>query len=213
MNANDASSDLPLLNAAEARVLGCLIEKKETTPDVYPLTPNAALVAANQKTSRDPIMSLEQVEVHRALATLEQKGLARHTFAARAERYEHRVQQRLGLSQTQIVLLGLLLLRGPQTAYELLARGERMAKFESADEVRENLEALIQREPALVQLLARGPGQREDRYVHLLSGPVVAAVPSGQSGVTGLEARVQMLEEQLAQLRAQVEALLARSSS
>ena len=142
MNANDASSDLPLLNAAEARVLGCLIEKKETTPDVYPLTPNAALVAANQKTSRDPIMSLEQVEVHRALATLEQKGLARHTFAARAERYEHRVQQRLGLSQAQIVLLGLLLLRGPQTAYELLARGERMAKFELADEVRENLEAL-----------------------------------------------------------------------
>lgn len=213
MKANDAPSDLPLLNAAEARVLGCLIEKKETTPDVYPLTPNAALVAANQKTSRDPIMSLEQVEVHRALATLEQKGLARHTFAARAERYEHRVQQRLGLSQAQIVLLGLLLLRGPQTAYELLARGERMAKFELADEVRENLEALNQREPALVQLLARGPGQREDRYVHLLSGPVVAAAPSGQSGVTGLEARVQMLEEQLAQLRAQVEALLARSSS
>ena len=213
MSATDAPSDLPLLNAAEARVLGCLIEKKETTPDVYPLTPNAAHAAANQKTSRDPIMSLEQVEVHRALASLEQKGLARHSFASRAERYEHRVHQRLGLSQPQIVLLGLLLLRGPQTAYELLGRSERMAKFESVEEVREHLEALMQREPALMQLIARGPGQREDRYAHLLCGPVVVAAPEAQSGVTGLEARVQILEEQLALLRTQVEALLARNSS
>ncbi len=208
MNATDTPDELPLLNAAEARVLGCLIEKKETTPDVYPLTPSAAHAAANQKTSRDPIMSLEPVEVHRALATLEQKGLARHTFASRAERYEHRVQQRLGLSQQQIVLLGLLLLRGPQTAYELLARSERMAKFASAEELRDQLDGLLQREPALAVLLPRQSGQREERYAHLLCGPDVAVAPAVQAGASGLEARVQALEEQVAMLRAQVEALI-----
>jgi uncharacterized protein YceH (UPF0502 family) len=213
MNANDISSDLPVLNAAEARVLGCLIEKKEITPDIYPLTLNSAQAAANQKTARDPIMSLEPVEIHRALATLEQKGLARHAFSSRTERYEHRVQQRLALSQPQVALLGLLLLRGPQTAHELLARSERMAKFVAVEDVREHLEALLQREPALVQQLARGPGQREERYAHLLCGPVAAVLPTERTAVTGLEARVQMLEEQVAMLRTQVEALAKRSAS
>jgi uncharacterized protein len=215
MTANDTSSDLPLLTAVEARVLGCLIEKKETTPDVYPLTPNAAHAAANQKTARDPIMSLEAVEVHRALNQLEQKGLARHAFSSRAERYEHRVQQRLGLSPQQVALLGLLILRGPQTAYELLARSERMAQFGSVEEVREHLDGLIQRQPALVILLARQPGQREERYAHLLCGPVVEAAPAAsrayaQPEPSALEARVQALEEQVAKLTAEVEALMSR---
>ena len=83
------SDDLPILSPVEARVLGCLIEKKELTPDVYPLTLNAALAAANQKTAREPVMALEQTEVHRALKLLEQKGLVRQIFASRVERYEH----------------------------------------------------------------------------------------------------------------------------
>jgi uncharacterized protein YceH (UPF0502 family) len=218
MNADDIPSELPLLNAVEARVLGCLIEKKETTPDVYPLTPNAAHAAANQKTARDPIMSLGPVEVHRALNQLEQKGLARHAFSSRAERYEHRVQQQLGLSPQQVALLGLLILRGPQTAYELLARSERMSSLGSVEEVREHLESLIQRQPALAALLARQPGQREERYAHLLCGPVVEATPAAsrayaQPASAELEARVQALEEQVAKLMAEVEGLTTRNPS
>jgi uncharacterized protein YceH (UPF0502 family) len=203
--------DLPILSPIEARVLGCLIEKKELTPDIYPLTLNAALAAANQKTAREPVMSVELAEVRRALGQLEHKGLVRQVFASRVERYEHVVAQRFSLTSAQFVLLGLLLLRGPQTAYELLARSERMARFPSIDELRGNLDLLIGRKPPLVQQIDRGPGQREDRYVHLLSGPVqmpVAATPlEAPSPASDLEARVQALEEEVAQLRARIDAL------
>jgi uncharacterized protein YceH (UPF0502 family) len=200
------SNDLPVLSPAEARVLGCLVEKKELTPDVYPLTLNSAVAAANQKTARDPVMALETVEVRRALASLEQKGLVRQAFASRVERYEHLLAQRFSLTQSQIVLIGLLLLRGPQTAYELLSRGERMGKHQSIDDVRTDLDLLIGRKPALVQLLERGPGQREERYAHLLSGDVVAHAlahaPMQQSAQpSDLAARVLALEEEVAEIR------------
>jgi uncharacterized protein YceH (UPF0502 family) len=205
------SDDLPILSPVEARVLGCLIEKKELTPDVYPLTLNAALAAANQKTAREPVMSVELVEVRRALGQLEQKGLVRQAFASRVERYEHTVAQRFSLTSAQIALVGLMLLRGPQTAYELLARSERMARFSSIDALRGDLDLLIGRKPPLVLLLERGPGQREERYIHLLSGtPQIAAAASWQppaSSDTDLEARVRALEEQVAALRARIEAL------
>ncbi|RWL21353.1 MULTISPECIES: DUF480 domain-containing protein [Mesorhizobium] len=206
------SDDRPILSPVEARVLGCLIEKKELTPDIYPLTLNAALAAANQKTAREPVMSVELVEVRRALGQLEHKGLVRQVFASRVERYEHVVAQRFSLTSAQIALLGLLLLRGPQTAYELLARSERMARLPSIDELRSNLDLLIGRKPPLVQQIDRGPGQREDRYVHLLSGPVqtpvVAATPmQSPSPASDLEARVQALEEEVGQLRARINAL------
>ena len=121
---------LPLLSAAEARVLGCLVEKEATTPDAYPLTVNAAHVAANQKTARDPVMALEVGEVNHALRQLEAKGLAKQVFSSRAERYEHRTGASFSLPKQQVALLGLLLLRGAQTTHELLARSERLAKFE-----------------------------------------------------------------------------------
>ncbi|TIX37529.1 MAG: DUF480 domain-containing protein, partial [Mesorhizobium sp.] len=103
----------------------------------------------------------------------------RQVFASRVERYEHVVAQRFSLTSAQIALLGLLLLRGPQTAYELLARSERMARLPSIDELRSNLDLLIGRKPPLVQQIDRGPGQREDRYVHLLNGPVQTPVVAG----------------------------------
>ncbi|MER8420424.1 DUF480 domain-containing protein [Mesorhizobium sp. M1329] len=210
------SDDLPILSPIEARVLGCLIEKKELTPDVYPLTLNAALAAANQKTAREPVMSVELGEVRRALGQLEQKGLVRQVFASRVERYEHVVAQRFSLTSAQIALLGLLLLRGPQTAYELLARSERMARLPSIDELRGNLDLLIGRRPPLVQQIDRGPGQREDRYVHLLSGPVEAlAAPAPwqpPAAAPDLEARVRALEEELAALRARLEVLAGERS-
>jgi uncharacterized protein YceH (UPF0502 family) len=196
--------DIPILSPAEARVLGSLAEKKELTPDVYPLSLNGVLAAANQKTAREPVMTLEQTEVHRALKLLIEKGLVRQVFASRVERYEHLLAQKFSLTQSQIAIVGLLLLRGPQTAYELLARSERMARFQSIEQLRGDLDLLIGRRPPLVQLIERGPGQREERYVHLLSGPVhAAAAPlAGTSPAhrPDLEERVEALERQVAEL-------------
>ena len=204
---------LPSLSAAEARVLGCLIEKEATTPDAYPLTVNAAHVAANQKTARDPVMALDVGEVNHTLRQLEAKGLAKQVFSSRAERYEHRTGTSLSLPKQQVVLLGLLLLRGAQTTHEMLARSERLAKFTDADDVRHHLERLIQRQPALVLQIPRGPGQREDRYAHLLCGPVDAAAISerlaqrSEPEPSALEARVAALESEIAALRAEIAAL------
>ncbi|PWJ85078.1 hypothetical protein C7441_104348 [Pseudaminobacter salicylatoxidans] len=208
----EATTDLPLLTPIEARVLGCLIEKKELTPDIYPLTLNAAHAAANQKTAREPVMALEQMEVHRALKSLEQKELVRQVFGSRVERYEHLAAQRFLLTTPQIAVLGLLLLRGPQTAGELMARSERMARFQSMEDLRTELDMLIGKRPALVQEIGRGPGQREDRYAHLLSGPVDVAALAAQRGpavmpASDLEARIQTLEEEVAALRARLDAL------
>jgi uncharacterized protein YceH (UPF0502 family) len=213
-----ADSDLPILTPAEARVLGCLIEKKELTPDVYPLSLNSAIAAANQKTAREPVMALEQVEVHRALKLLEQKALVRQVFGSRVERYEHTMAQRFSLTTPQTALVGLLLLRGPQTAYELLARSERMARFQSVEDLKGELDMLIGRRPALVQEIGRGPGQREDRYAQLLGGPVelaATAMPSRISATSaspGLEARIEALEEEIAALHARLDALTADKS-
>ena len=205
-------TDLPVLSPIEARVLGSLIEKKELTPDVYPLSLNGVHQAANQKTAREPVMALELTEVRRALSSLEQKGLVRQAFASRVERYEHLMAQRFSLTTPQIAVIGLLLLRGAQTAHELLARSERMARFASIEELRDNLDLMIGRRPPLILLLERAPGQREERYVHLLGGPVemlAAAAPwqPPSSSDTDLEGRVRALEEEVAALRARIEAL------
>ena len=101
------ADELVVLNPVEARILGCLAEKKALTPDIYPLTLNAALAAANQKTAREPVMALELTDVRRALGTLEQKGLVRQMFASRVERYEHLLAQRFSFTQAQIALVAL----------------------------------------------------------------------------------------------------------
>jgi uncharacterized protein YceH (UPF0502 family) len=209
-----AENELPILNPIEARVLGCLIEKKELTPDVYPLSLNGALTAANQKTAREPVMAVEMPDIRRALSLLEQKGLVRQQFASRVERYEHLAAQRFALTSPQVAILGLLLLRGPQTAHELLARSERMARFSSIDDLRGNLDLLIGRRPPLAQLLERGPGQREERYAQLLGGPVSSATPAATvqpaSPASELEARVKTLEEEVSALKARLTALESR---
>ncbi len=199
------SDDLPILNPAEARILGSLIEKKELTPDVYPLTVNGELAAANQKTAREPVMELAQTEVYRALKMLIEKGLVRQLSATRVERYEHVLPQKFSLTQPQIAIIGLLLLRGPQTAHELMARSERMARFQSVDQLRGDLDLLIGRRPPLLQLIERGPGQREDRYAQLLTGPVQATAAPASGAVASsyssdLEGRVEALERQVAEL-------------
>ncbi len=206
---------LPVLSVAQARALGCLIEKEATTPDAYPLTVNAAQVAANQKTAREPVMQLSAGDVQHALRQLETLGLARQQYSSRAERYEHRAGAALDLTRQQLAVLGLLLLRGPQTLAELLTRSERLVRFQDVEEVRHHLERMIQR--GMVVQLPRASGQREDRYMHLLGGPVdlqalaeaykSTASSGGGAGNPALEARVQQLETTVAELQEQLAAL------
>lgn len=218
MTDTPAPLPVPVLDAAQMRVLGCLVEKEATTPETYPLTVNAAQTAANQKTARDPVMNLDAGTVQHALRQLEAMGLARQHFSARAERYEHLLGGKLDLPRQQVALLGLLLLRGPQTAGELATRSERMAKFADAEDLRHQLGRLIQR--GLAVQLPRAAGQREDRYMHLLGGPVdvdalaaqfrAPAATAADNGaledrVAQLEATVAALQEQLTQLQSRLD--------
>lgn len=211
--AGQDGTTLPVLDPAQARLLGCLIEKEATTPDVYPLTVNAAQTAANQKTAREPVMALDAGQVQRGLRELEALGLARQQFSSRAERYEHTAARRFGLTPQQAALLGLLLLRGAQTAHELLARGERLASFADVEQVRHALERLAARIAPLVVLVPRGAGQREDRWMHLLAGPVdVAALAAAVPGTAGAPSAGEpaLWEQRIAELEARVAALEAR---
>lgn len=210
------SADIFPLNTLEARVLGCLIEKQLLTPDAYPLTSNLLLSATNQKTSREPVMALDAAEIGRVLISLEQKGLVRRAFGSRVERYEHLAGQACNLTRQQSALLAVMLLRGPQTLNELQTRTERMASFGSADEMTRELDLLASAHPPLVKEIGRAPGQREDRYAHLLCGDVeVAAIASASprvaapsvSGIAALEERVRVLEEQVAELAARLDAV------
>lgn len=202
----------PVLSEVEARVLGALLEKAATTPEQYPLTANAALVASNQKTSRDPIMELELGAVGHALRTLEDKKLVRVQHAPRAYRYEHRFDEVYTVTAQQRAALCMLLLRGPQTVAELLTRCERLAKFTDLEQMRDTLDRLTRRQPALALRLDRQPGQREERYMHLLCGPAYAAKRQAELGhgeprssgerSEGLSERVAKLEQDVAELRA-----------
>ncbi|MCC7256017.1 MAG: YceH family protein [Dokdonella sp.] len=218
---SDASVDnaaaAPPLDPIEARILGCLIEKAATTPEVYPLTVNALVAACNQKTSREPVMHLEVGTVAHTLRVLEGKGLVKVAPSSqRALRYEHRFESRWNVTARQRAVLCVMLLRGPQTPAELLTRCDRLADFHSLDAVRDTLEHLLQRDEPLVTSLPLAQGQREIRYMHLLGGPldlealVAAAPPLRESAAGGLSERVAELEAEIASLRSEVEALRQR---
>lgn len=200
---------VPLLSPIEARILGSLIEKEATTPEQYPLTQNAVQLACNQKTSRDPLMALQPGEVGHALRQMEERRLVRSIHASRAQRYEHLAAKAYALTQQQQAVIAVLLLRGPQTLAEILSRCERLARFADAEDLTHCLDRLIQREPALLLRLPRGSGQREERYMHLLCGPidVEALAASARSGSTespagGTADRLARLEERVAALEA-----------
>lgn len=200
-----------VLDAVQARVVGCLVEKALTTPESYPLTLNALVVACNQKTSREPVMELEPGVVGHAVRQLEDRGVVRVVHGARALRYEHRFDEAYTLTPRQRAVLCLLLLRGPQTMGELHARSERLAALPSIDDVRDTVDRLAARSPALVLRLPRAPGQREDRYAHLLCGEASARAaapagpdpaPTGAAGSDALLARIEALEARVAALEA-----------
>lgn len=208
---NDVSGAEPL-TAVEARILGSLIEKQATTPEAYPLTLNALLLACNQKTSRDPLMNLTQGAVGQGLRSLEERGMARLVMGSRADRWEHRADKALELVAPQVALIGLLLLRGPQTISELLTRSNRLHDFDDADQVQHHLERLIARH--LVSLVGRQPGQREDRYAHMLGDPaelqaqIQERAGQAERPAAGAAAeRLDALEARIAELEARLAAL------
>ncbi|MCY1435983.1 hypothetical protein D3C76_404480 [compost metagenome] len=203
------------LSAVEARIIGCLIEKQATTPESYPLTLNALVTACNQKTSREPVLNLTPGQVGQALRSLEGRDLVRLQMGSRADRWEQRTDKTLELVKPQLMLIALLLLRGPQTLNELLTRTQRMYEFDDTEEVRHQLERLAAR--GMTVQLERQPGQREDRYMHLLgteedrAEAIAASARSAGSGrddgpavdegrLAELEARIAALEERLAKL-------------
>ncbi len=161
-----------VLNEMEARVLGALLEKEITTPDYYPLSLNSLVNACNQKSNRDPVMNLDEDSVRDALRTLHDNSLARSVSAAdsRVTKYEHRLQEAFNFDRREAALVCELLLRGPQTPGELRMRAERMHQFDDLSEAQSALQRLMNREPPLVKVLARQPGTKESRYIHLLSG-------------------------------------------
>ena len=161
------------LSAAQARVLGALVEKENTTPEYYPLTVNALINACNQRSNREPVMDLDEDEVRQALHRLEDHGLAGRARGSegRVTKYEHTLGEAFNFNRAETALVCVLLLRGPQTPGELRSRTERMHRFDEIGEVLSGLQKLMDRQPALVAILPRQPGTKESRYMHLLSGP------------------------------------------
>ncbi|MGA6107156.1 DUF480 domain-containing protein [Pseudomonas solani] len=204
------------LSAVEVRLLGSLIEKQATTPESYPLTLNALVLASNQKTSREPVMNLTAGQVGQGMRSLEGRSLARLVMGSRADRWEQRAEKTLELVHGQLILLGLLLLRGPQTLNELLTRSSRMHEFDDVEQVQHNLERLVAR--GLVTLIPRQAGQREDRYMHLLGEKgdleeLLAArqsAPERSESRAGSDARIELLEARVAELEERLAQLEAR---
>jgi uncharacterized protein len=217
-------------DAVEIRVLGCLIEKQRTTPDVYPLTLNALRLACNQSTNRDPVVDYDENTIRGAIDRLVQRKWA--TLASwstrRSMKYRHTLDGALGLDDREMAVLDVLMLRGPQTPGELKARTERLHRFADMEELGGTVERLIERR--LARRLERRPGQREERYTHLLASedapeepppiPRVdgaggreaagqvepqAAAPAPATG--SIEQRFERLEQQIAELRAELQAL------
>jgi uncharacterized protein len=204
-----------LLTENEVRVLGALMEKDITTPEYYPLSLNALVNACNQKSNREPVMQLDEDAVRDALGGLQEHRLAGPARGAdsRVTKYEHRAQEVFNFTRGENALVCVLLLRGAQTPGELRGRTERMHRFETLDDVQAGLQKLMQREPPLVRMLARQPGTKESRYVHLLAGDVAAdqpqtpAVSAAGDGHSGGGERLAALEEEVAELRSEVSSL------
>jgi uncharacterized protein YceH (UPF0502 family) len=221
------------LTPPEQRVLGCLIEKRWTTPDQYPLSLNGLRLACNQSTNRDPVTSYDETTVREAAQRLCLYGLARLAsgHGSRATKYRHLAEEALGLGREELAVLAVLLLRGPQTPGELKSRSERMAPLGSLAEVERVLDTLSERE--YVRRIGRRPGQKEDRFEHLLGGagagdgvaaadvaapaapasaaapmapaPPVQAPPMSENGA--LAERIAALEAEVATLRSELEEL------
>ena len=203
-----ADSTLPLLSPLETRVTGVLVEKQLTTPDYYPLSLNALVAGCNQKTSRDPVMAITEEEAQGALDALKDKKLVTNSWGAsrRVVRYSHNLPQVIGTDAGSTALAATLMLRGPQTPGELRIACERMYRFADLSSVEAYLQDMAGR--GLVVRLAKAPGSREHRWAHLLGGPVdaaaeatVAAVPAASGSLASLQAELNALRDEVAEIR------------
>jgi uncharacterized protein YceH (UPF0502 family) len=211
------------LSEVEARVLGALVEKESTTPEYYPLSLNALVNACNQKSNREPVMTLDEDAVRSAVRSLNELGFTRFASSAdsRVGKYEHRLNETFNFHRHELAILCVLLLRGPQTPGELRTRTERMYSFEDLESVHSALNMLAKREPPLVKVLPRQPGTKESRYAHLLSvvpemnpaegesvaepAPRTDRLGAMERDIRELRADVSALQEQFAQFRKQFE--------
>lgn len=206
-----------LLDAYEIRVLAVLAEKEALTPDNYPLSLNALTNGCNQLSSRDPVMSISEDTVQDVLQRLSQKRLVSEVRQAggRVAKYEHRMRMKWSLEQDKLAVLTILMLRGIQTAGEIRVRTGRLHDFASVPDVETALQFLIDKYPPVVARLARAPGTKEARYAHLLSGEEVLARQESAASFsaqveTPRQDRISQLENDVAQLRSQVESLTAQ---
>jgi uncharacterized protein len=212
------------LTSTEVRVLGALVEKETTTPEYYPLSLNALVNACNQKSNREPVMTLDEESVRKALRSLTDQSLARSASGdSRVPKFEHRLNELYNFHRHEIAVLDVLMLRGPQTPGELRTRTERMYAFEDLEAVHSALNLLMRREPPLVKMLARQPGTKESRFMHLLSGDVApegVTVGPDESLEAASDAvstrdreRVEQLETEVAELRRELQTLREQFAS
>jgi uncharacterized protein len=206
------------LSSIEIRVLGCLMEKQVTTPDQYPLTPNSVRLACNQSTNRHPVVAYEEHQVVDALAALRERGFTRIVYSPsnRAPKHRHIADDALKLDGGEAAVMTVLALRGAQTLGELKQRTERLHPFRSLEEIDTVLNALASRPEPLAVRLTRRPGQKEERYHHLLGGAIdedaleielAAASASASSSSSSSAARIEGLEARVAELESVVERL------
>lgn len=191
------------LDPVEIRILGSLMEKQLSTPEYYPLTLNALVAAANQKSNREPVMELGEEEIERALNRLQDEKMVWRVMGGRAVRFDHNLDAVWHLKRPEKALLTLLFLRGPQTAGEMRGRSDRLHSFDSVAEAEETLRDMAAHSEPLVQQLARRPGQKEERWAHTVGGAIVeSAAPEPEVRATGepMSARVARLEEQVTAL-------------
>jgi len=205
------------LTPIQARVLGCLIEKKETTPEQYPLTLNSLKNACNQKTARNPVTAYKEGEVGHTVRELVSLGLVLEAWGSRVPKYEHQAGKILELQSKGLALLCPMMLRGPQTPGELKTNAHRLYEFDDLDDIQYTLQRLAEREPPLVVSLPRQPGQKEVRYAHLLCGQPEIPEPEAYTGashasgslanrVDALEAEMERLKEEINRLKEQFQA-------
>ncbi len=203
-----------LLSAIDARILGALMEKQLTTPDQYPLTLNSLVTACNQKTSREPVSSYSSGEVGSSLNELRNNQLVEVEYGSRAERYDQKLSRVLGLDKRKQAILTIMLLRGPQTAGDLITRSQRMAEFDGIADMEELLETLCNKSQPMIVRIPKRAGQRDDRYMHLLCGEIdLSSLPEPSTNAAGsatasnaeLVKRVEVLERKLALVMAQLD--------
>lgn len=217
---NNNTETAPMLTTIEARILGALMEKQLTTPDAYPLTLNSLVLACNQKTSREPTSNYEPGEIQRCVSAMQDCKWLDVDYGSRAARYGQRLTRVLSVDKATQALLNVMMLRGPQTLAELLTRTQRMFEFANLQAVEEKMEQLCAKTSPIVVHVPRMPGQREDRYMHLLCGkPDLTAIaamtnstksssPVEDERIPALEQKIENLEGQVKRLQQQITVLM-----